>query len=127
MLREPRRQEVLREEDCHGYAEEATDEQRQQGAVKRAPDLRQNPVHAFVDIPGRGREKGEPVVADAWQCLAADLPQDRGQQKQQEPGAGNCHQPEGAVDEVVPAAGRAGDRVRSLGVLEASHGAGVAT
>ena len=61
------------------------------------------PNCCLADVPRRGREEAEPVVAHADHGLAADRPQDEGEQQQDQPDAGLGEAAERAVGEVVPA------------------------
>ncbi len=76
-----RGQEVLGEENGHRHPQHPPDEQRQEGAVQGAPDLREDAELPFVGVPGLGGEKTQPVFAHSRQGLFADLEQNVEQQQ----------------------------------------------
>jgi hypothetical protein len=109
---EPGRQEILRQEYRHRDAEEPADREREQGAVQGAPDVRQHAELLATDVPrGRGEEV-HAVAPDRCCGLGADLPGDRRKEEQNQPRRALGHEPEQAVERVVPARGRARYRWR---------------
>src|SRR5262249_1077336 len=99
-------------EDRHRDAEKAADRQRQQRAVHRAPDVRQDAELLAADVPRARSQKLHAVTPDRRGGFDADLPDDRREQKQDEPRPALSHDPEYTVGRVIPARGRAGNRVR---------------
>ena len=89
--------EVLGQEDGDRDTEQPAKEQRQQGAVERTPDLRQDTENALVHVPGRPDPKTEPVILHGGHSLLADFPQDEGHQHDDEQRAEISDGPEQGV------------------------------